>query len=528
MTDQKRRSELEVWTALLSGQATDQEQVTLTETVDSDSQLADELRADARIHQLFRALNHVPREDEAFVAAVLGQCETAAANASSSEDESEIWFAEASPFDIVTDDVTEPFNCVELADDEASDCRLQVLKQVQPLKAVRPRAVRKPVWSTVVVLVVFIAGVLTGVFWRRDQQHPAVDGRVAGGSVRDDVSLPEDRAGSNDSRLVPQPKTGLASLRNVGSGEWSTPRTENERLLAGPLRLLRGRGEGPSEVRLLADRQVALDRGQLLSLRPTGARPVEIATPVSRVTEGGGLDQNGRYVVAVDDSGSAELEVFEGVIDVEPLGTGAAQPEHFTLSRERLNRASFVRSNPDAGRRSVLAAARSTEGDFKGVVSLDGESLTFDSEPAFNSLLNGVVAKFHRQPDSVVRDWPLVKQTMTGVLQRGGSIDLNGKPAGIQDILNLIQQQIDGNNAQQPTSSFQGTINVNGDTRTFSTRKEFDAAVKNLFPQDTLPPLTTPNPSAPNGTSQPDQSEPKPTDKPDGPVNPFLPDTNDA
>lgn len=544
MTDQRRQTELEVWTALLTGRVTDREEAALTELADADPQFADDLRADARIHRLLDALGQVPREDESFVAGVLSRCAIVESNRSSDEDEPEVWFAEASPSGVVPDETEVSPIEGQLPDADASGSDLLAPDRTPPVKIAHRRAARKPVRDIVVVLVVFAAGILTGVFWRGDQSDPAIDNGVSGGLAENEDLTSEKRTVSDERSALPHPKTGLASLRNVGDGEWATPRVENERLSAGPLRLLRGRGEilfddgavvtleGPAEVRLLTDREVVLDRGQLASLRPTGARPVRIATPVSRVTEGGSLDQDGRYLVAVDETGATDLEVFSGEVDVEPLASGTARPAHWTLSRERLNRASFIRSNPKTGQRSVLGSARSTGGVFEGVVSLDGEPLTFDSESAFNTVLNDATAKFRRQPDSLVRDWPLLRQTMTGVLQQGGSINLNGQPAGIQDILNLMPlQPADENKETRQPGSFQGTINVNGETQTFSTRKEFDAAVRDLFPQGTLPPFTTPSPTIPNGVSKPaelDKPEPKPVEKPDGPVNPFLPDTDDA
>ncbi|MHC4876982.1 MAG: FecR family protein [Planctomycetota bacterium] len=544
MSNQERFSTQEIWTSVLTGQATGREMDTLIEAVDANPQLASEYRADARIHRLICASDRIPRDDEAFVEAVLRRCESPALNDESTEDEPEVWFAEAPSSCVVTNEMAIPASCVDLDDDDSLSDGLPVVNREPTLNASR----RRPAWrsggSIVVVLVVFFAGVLSGLYWRGDQRGSAVDDGSAGRVAQLHDPPPEDRTGSDASSVPSQPEAGLASLTNVSDGQWATPRVEQERLFAGPLRLLRGHGEirfddgavvsleGPADVRLLADHQVLLDHGQLSSLRPAGARPVRISTPASSAIENVSGDECARYSVAVDDFGSTELEVFSGAVDVEPLVSGPDRPERWTLSGDRLNQATFVQSKPRGNRRSVLASARSTEGDFEGVVSLDGESVTFDSEPAFNRLLNDMVAQFRRHPDSLVRDWPLVKQTMTGVLQHGGSINLNGQPAEIADILKLIPSRpADGNEESQQTGSFQGTINVNGETQTFTTRNEFDAAVKGLFPQDALLPITIPAPLIPKEASEPDESgtpAPKPADGFDGPVNPFLPDSNDT
>jgi hypothetical protein len=555
MSNQEQSSAQELWTSVLAGQATDREMDTLIEAVDADPQLAGQLRADARVHRLICASNRDFRDDEAFVDAVLRRCESPALDDESCEDEPEVWFAEATQSGVETDNFAVPSThpVVDVFDLMGGTLTVahSVVHREATLDVGRRRGARRSGSGIAVMLVVFVAGVLSGLYWRVEQRGPAVDDPSSGRVAQVDDPPPEIRASTDASSVPPQPEAGLASLRKVGDGQWSTPRVEDERLFAGPLHLLRGRGEirfddgavvsleGPADVRLLADRQVALDCGQLSLLRPAGARPVRISTPASRVFENGSVDEDSRYVVVVDESGSTELEVFSGAIDVEPLVAGTLRPERWKLSGDRMNQASFVRSKPRDIGRSILASARSTKGDFEGVVSLDGESLTFDSEPAFESMLNDMVSQFRRQPDALVRDWPLARQTMTSVLQRGGSINLNGQPAGIGDILKLMPAQpADGNDESQPTGSFQGTINVNGELQTFKTRKEFDAAVKQLFPQNALPPLGIPTPlilmdtperddSATPEAKQAEEPEPKPAEEPDGPVNPFLPDNND-
>lgn len=552
MSNQERSTTHELWTSVLAGQATEREMDALMKVVDADPRLASQLRADARLDRLICASDRDFRDDSAFVDAVLCRCVSPDLNGGPCEAEPEVWFAEATPLPVGTADCAVPTARVVVDDFDSMGGTLSVVDREATLDVGRRRPARKTGSGIVVMLFVFGAGLLSALYLRVEQRGSAVDDPSSGRVAQVGDPSTEIRTPTDASSVPPQSKAGLASLRRVGDGQWSTPRVEDERLFAGPLHLLRGRGEirfddgavvsleGPADVRLLADRQVALDRGQLSSLRPAGAKPVRISTPASRMFENGSVDEIARYVVAVDESGSTELEILSGAIDVEPLVAGTLQPERWRLSGDRMNHASFVRSKPRDIGRSILASARSTQGDFEGVVSLHGESLTFDSEPAFESVLNDMVSQFRRQPDALVRDWTLARQTVTRVLQHGGSINLNGQPAGIGDILKLMPARpADANDESQQTGSFQGTINVNGKLQTFKTREEFDAAVKQLFPQNALPPLAIPASPIPMETperndfatpeAKPAQTpEPKPAEEPDGPVNPFLPDSNDA
>jgi hypothetical protein len=351
----------DVWTRILSGQATDAEQAALQTAVDATPQLASQLKSDAGIHRLLNALGTIPPDDEGFVTAVISRCHATGPESDRDGDEPEVWFAAAdTPSDAIensdlatSDRSSEPvtgFARTELkVEDSAGDWSPATETRLH-----RPDTRRSPqataILRTAAALALFAAGVVTGLSWRDDRQLPvANDGRSRTIADVDEVEprsqVAQLNASATEGSALPQidQPVSLASLRNVRDGLWATPRVENERLAAEPLRLLRGRGEirfddgaavtleGPADVRLVADRELALDRGRLTLLTPPGARAIHITTPTSGFIDRAGNDREARYFVAVDDSGSTRLDVLSGTIDVEPSLATAVRPERWSL-----------------------------------------------------------------------------------------------------------------------------------------------------------------------------------------------------
>lgn len=161
----------------------------------------------------------------------------------------------------------------------------------------------------------------------------------------------------------------------------------------------------------------------------------------------------------------------------------------------------------------MLASQAVGPDDFQGQIRLAGVSIDLDSQDHFDRLRHGVRTKLAASPDDAVEDWLRLTRTLNATT---GVFNLNGKEfpiSGLEGVLDFESGLQKGANfppsgSSQQNSSFSGTVNINGQERTFSTPAEYEAFRKEMF--RSLPGFGLPGP----GQTQFE------TDKQ---TNPFLP-----
>lgn len=126
---------------------------------------------------------------------------------------------------------------------------------------------------------------------------------------------------------------GVATLAEAKACKWgagSLPTEAGSRLPAGRLRLAEGLArlrfddgaeltlEGPADLEILSRRRCVLHSGRLVGRVPAAARGFTVETPAAVVT-----DLGTEFGVNVRDADSADVQVFEGRVDVRHRRSGA-------------------------------------------------------------------------------------------------------------------------------------------------------------------------------------------------------------
>lgn len=257
-------------------------------------------------------------------------------------------------------------------------------------------------------------------------------------------------------------------------GEWELKSGSMELTLIGGSHLFL---EGPATINLIGPQHVAVERGNLTALVPPEDLGFRISTPTARI-----IDLGTEFRVSVSDDGQTDVKLLQGEVVVIPWDDGP------TGKRWRLARNEFenVTVSPSAedGQRMLASRAVGPDG-FDGQIRLAGAAIDLDSQDHFDRLHNGVKTKLATSPRDAVADWLELSRTLNTTT---GLVNLNGKEipiSGLEGVLDF-ENLLNGGDFppagnSQKNSSFSGTVNINGQQRTFTNPEEYEAFRKEMF-----------------------------------------------
>jgi hypothetical protein len=285
--------------------------------------------------------------------------------------------------------------------------------------------------------------------------------------------------------LVSQPFATLTKLENPVWEREDTPGSrlgeEVVRLFGGTMEVTFDDGavvtlEGPVEFQPRSASLLHLRRGRLSATVPKPAIGFTVLTPTSEV-----VDLGTEFDVSVKDSGASDVVVRKGEVEVAPGGRDGRNIQKWRLVPRGLNRASFD-ARPANGQRGPIAArAQGANGQFHGIISLDGRKAEFRSADTFNSVHERVMTRFATSQENTQRQWREFVDSMQR--QMRGTMNFNGRQMqfGNLDEVMRLHNQIRNQPNTNAGASFTGSINVNGRIIRFETREEFEAARRAAF-----------------------------------------------
>lgn len=270
-------------------------------------------------------------------------------------------------------------------------------------------------------------------------------------------------------------------------GEWELKSGSTELTLIGGSRL---QIEGPANINLIGPQHVALHRGVLTASVPPEDIGFRISTPTSRI-----IDLGTKFRVSVSDDGQTDVELLQGEVVVVPWDDGPTG-KRWRLAKNRFERATVAPSAED-GQRMLVSQVVGPDG-FLGHIRLAGASIDIDSRADFDRLQEGVRTKLATSPNETAADWLDLTRALNATT---GSVTLNGEEipiSGLEGVLNFENGLLNAGNfpsasSSQQNSSFSGTVNINGQQRTFSNQKEYEAFRKEMF--QSLPGFGLPGPA---------------------------------
>ena len=240
---------------------------------------------------------------------------------------------------------------------------------------------------------------------------------------------------------------------------------------------------GPAVVEVGNDNKIVLSEGKLRALDWAPTAGFTIATPTSQV-----IDPHGDIDLAVDGSGATDVTVRSGEAQFEDW-TGSDKPGHpLRLSTDEFNQAHVFRRAGVSAAAPIACQITGPGNRFLGRITAGGQSLAFGSAQAFADCRQQATERFTQAPDDFLRNWSEMVRSMGLGDGMNASININGQLVETQTIDGLfkaLQQQ-----ATQPdmpgghatgSSSFEGSININGKETRFHSREEFEAARKQLL-----------------------------------------------
>lgn len=281
-------------------------------------------------------------------------------------------------------------------------------------------------------------------------------------------------------------KTAPASA-SLPPGEWELESGSTELTLIGGSRL---QIEGPAIINLIGPQHVALDRGILTANVPPQDIGFRLSTPTSRI-----IDLGTEFRVSVSDDGQTDVELLRGEVVVIPWDDGPTG-KRWRLAKNGFEKATVSPSAAD-GQRMLASQAVGPDG-FLGQIRMAGAAIDLDSRDDFDRLQQGVRTKLAVSPSEAVDDWLDLTRTLNATT---GSVTLNGKEipiSGLEGVLNFENGLLNVGNfppkgSSQQKSSFSGTVNINGQQRTFSNQEEYEAFRNEMF--QSLPGFGLPGPA---------------------------------
>ena len=341
------------------------------------------------------------------------------------------------------------------------------------------------------IALIFGTGWLSGVVSTRERQVAEAPARVA------NVPRTNESVSLRKSAVDRVPRTGFATLVNSTRAGGDSPLGAGRRIATETIAIQEGenvvaldngsrlRVVGPAEFQLVSADEVSVRHGRVFASVPVSADGLRVITPTSHV-----VDSGSDYELVVNPYGDTDVLVNRGNVTVVPWPDSSEKSEPMFLTRETTNRATVFEPLTKDSRRGPLASTtHQTGGGFSGVISVNGESVEFTSPEAFENARKRVNERFDAASERFHEDWNKTLQQFRGAAA-AGSLNLNGRNLGFQgidDIIKLQQRMLEQSpqpnqgGVNRKAGSFQGTININGETRTFDSAEEFDKAQREAF-----------------------------------------------
>lgn len=297
----------------------------------------------------------------------------------------------------------------------------------------------------------------------------------------------------------PPPDT-VARLLGVAPGVVDPP--AESRLAVGRLRIPDGQGilelddglkvwySAPATVDVLAPNAIELREGQFLLQMPADPAGLSVTTPHTGIQAA----PQSELQLLLDPAGSLEAYVDQGEIELRDRDRDAAATP-IQLSSNGLQQALITRPDrPDVPALQVVQGGGAEP--FQARLTFAGESVTTRSVDDFTRMLGGFGTFGNRNPDQLEQQW---QEFARLVRQPGSSADSPPPLAGLFDSMMDNLHQAAGNSGDanpSPTTSFQGSININGQQMTFDTPQAYREARERMFTGE-LPEIADSGPEPP-------------------------------
>ena len=471
----------QLWSGLVHGeQLSADEQSTLQKALENDARLRQECDADATVHALLRSLHDVKQTEDDFVQAVM----------STVADGTSLPTVAAAP--VAT--------------------RLPATRAATP----RRRASRGGILISLTVVLLAAIGIIV-----RYAPHPRQAGNpslqvnvpvippapVLQAPVDQiavqPVQVPVDHPAAMESLQPAEPAAGAAplpgstfvTLTKIEAPVWERSWAEGDRIGDVVVRLFGGRleltfddgakvlVEAPSEFRPLTTGQLQLRRGRMTASVPEEAIGFTVSTPTSQV-----VDLGTEFEVSVKETGASDVLVRKGEIEVLPAVGKDATPRKWRLVPNGFHKATFFERVNAAETSPVCVAIRGTNGEFQGLISVNGEAAEFASADAFEDVRERVQQRFETSQQETVQQWTefveAIRKNVRGTMQLNGAEVQFGN---FEEVMKLQQQMLErmripgGAPVDVPGADFNGSININGKVISFRTREEYESARRAAF-----------------------------------------------
>ncbi|MCR9198563.1 MAG: FecR family protein [Planctomycetaceae bacterium] len=303
---------------------------------------------------------------------------------------------------------------------------------------------------------------------------------------------PPFRRRDKETDVAPRQDAMFATLTRAQSPVWEREDTvgtrlgdEAIRLFAGEIELTFDDGavvtlEGPVEFQPRSSGQLLLRRGRLSATVPQPAIGFTVKTPTAEV-----VDLGTEFDVTVKETGASDVIVRKGEVEVGSSRPDGGGLRRWRLKPEGLNQAAFQPAAGPGRAGPLSATVKGRDGQFRGVISVNGRSAEFRSAAAFQSVRDRVQAEFQTSRESAQQQWQEFVDSMQQNMR--GSMRLNGSEVqfgSMQDVMKLhdqMRQQLNQATGNSPQSNFRGSINVNGRVLNFTSREEYEAARRAAF-----------------------------------------------
>lgn len=241
--------------------------------------------------------------------------------------------------------------------------------------------------------------------------------------------------------------------------------------------------EAPSEFRPLTTGQLQLRRGRMTASVPEEAIGFTVSTPTSRV-----VDLGTEFEITVKETGSSDVLVSKGEIEVMPAVPNDATPRKWRLVPNGFHKATFFERMNATETSPVCVAIQGTNGEFQGLIAINGEAAEFASADAFEDVRERVQQRFETSQQETVQQWTEFVESIRKNVR--GTMQLNGAEVqfgSFEEVMKLQQQMLErmrlpgGAPVDVPGADFSGSININGKVISFRTREEYESARRTAF-----------------------------------------------
>lgn len=471
----------QLWSGLVHGEELSaDEQATLQKSLENDPRLRQECDADATVHALLRSLHDVKQTEDDFVQAVM----SAIADGTS-------------------------LSTVAAATVAA---RLPATRTATS----RRRSSRGGlVISLTVVLLVAIGTIVRYAPHSRQAGNPSLQVSVPvippapvlqapGDQIAvQPVQVPVDHPAALESLQPGEPATGatplpgstFVTLTKIEAPVWERSWAEGDRIGDVVVRLFGGRleltfddgakvvVEAPSEFRPLTTGQLQLRRGRVTASVPEEAIGFTVSTPTSQV-----VDLGTEFEITVKETGSSDVLVSKGEIEVMPAVPNDATQRKWRLVPNGFHKATFFERMNATETSPVCVAIQGTNGEFQGLIAINGEAAEFASADAFEDVRERVQQRFETSQQETVEQWTEFVESIRKNVR--GTMQLNGAEVqfgSFEEVMKLQQQMLErmrlpgGAPVDVPGADFSGSININGKVISFRTREEYESARRTAF-----------------------------------------------